>query len=372
MSVKETVLNKLEKNRGSYVSGEALAGRLGVSRAAIGKAVKSLRDDGYRIEAVTNKGYMIPSDSGSLTEDVVRRALPRELRSTDLFVYDVIDSTNLQARRLLLDETEASGRGLHGHGLPHGSVIIANQQTAGRGRLGRSFYSPKDGLYMSVIIRPDFDISRSGLITVAAAAAASRAIDEICGCRTEIKWVNDIYLNDRKISGILTEAATDFESGKIDSLIVGIGINTGDGAFPSGLEDYAGTLRMAGETGSEGSTAGSVPDAHAKAKLAALIISRLLEYAGQLSSDSGTNSGSGQTAAAGTAPEFLDYYRQRCMVLSKHISVYKGKYREDPTVEMGGTPALGIDIDDDGGLIVEYEDGSRETLATGEVSVRRL
>lgn len=330
MSVKESVLEALQNNKDSYLSGEELSGKLGVSRAAVCKAVKVLRSEGYDIDAVTNRGYMMPSDDTAISEAAVRNALPSSLRGMDLFVCDVLDSTNLEARRLVLGEKPCHAP----------AVVICRQQTAGRGRLGRSFFSPRDdGLYLSIVIRPDFDISRSSLVTVAAAAATSEAIDEVCGCSSQIKWVNDIYLHDKKVCGILTEATTDFETGQIDSLIIGIGINTSERSFPPELKDIAGSVSEEGLTG------------HEKALLAASVIEKTVRYTKDLAG-------------------FMDSYRSRSMILGKSITVYTGTYRKDPTQELGGRPAFALEIDDGGGLVVEYEDGTRQTLTSGEVSIR--
>ena len=328
MTVKESVLDALENHRDEYLSGEELSGKLGVSRAAVCKAVKALRAEGYDIDAVTNRGYMMPSDDSSMNVESVRNALPASLKDTNLYVYDVIDSTNLQARRIVLED-----------GVKSPVVVISGQQTAGRGRLGRSFYSPKDGLYLSIVIRPDFDMSRSNLVTVAAAAATSEAIDETCLCSTKIKWVNDIYLGDKKVCGILTEATTDFETGQIDSLIIGIGVNTSDKSFPPELKDIAGSISADGLSGRE------------KSLLAASIVEKVLRYTKHLDG-------------------FMDSYRSRSILLGKDITVYTGTYRKDPTQELGGRPARALGIDDEGGLMVEFEDGTRQTLRSGEVSIR--
>ena len=338
MTVKDSVLEALQNNKDSYLSGEELSGQLGVSRAAVCKAVKVLRGEGYEIDAVTNRGYMMPSDNTAISEAAVRSALPANLRSMDLFVCDVLDSTNLEARRLMLGEGAGSSGTSTSVRTP--AVVICRQQTAGRGRLGRSFFSPRDdGLYLSVVIRPDFDISRSSLVTVAAAAATSEAIDEICGCKSQIKWVNDIYLEGKKVCGILTEATTDFETGQIDSLIIGIGINTSERSFPPELKDIAGSVSKDGLSG------------HEKALLAAAVIEKVVRYTKDLSG-------------------FMDSYRSRSLILGKKITVYTGTYRKDPTLELGGRLAFAVEIDDGGGLVVEYEDGTRETLRSGEVSVR--
>ena len=330
MSVKDSVLIALQNNRDHYISGEELSGQLGVSRAAVSKAVKSLRSEGYEIDAVTNRGYMMPSEGTAISEEAVRNSLPAHLRDMSLYVYDVLDSTNLEARRIIADQgTKAAP-----------AVVLCRQQTAGRGRLGRSFFSPRDdGLYLSVVIKPDFDLSRASLVTVAAAAATSEAIDEICGCSSQIKWVNDIYLNGKKVCGILTEANTDFETGQIDSLVTGIGINTSEKSFPPELKDIAGSVSAEGLTGYE------------KGLLAAAVVERFIRYTKDLSG-------------------FMDSYRSRSMILGRRITVYTGAYRKDPTQELGGKPARALSINDDGGLVVEYEDGARETLRSGEVSIR--
>ena len=328
MTIKDSVLDALQNNRDHYISGEDLSGQLGVSRAAVYKAVKALRGEGYEIDAATNRGYMMPSEGTAVSEEAVRNALPADLRSMNLFVYDVIDSTNLEARRLILDESANAP-----------AVIIARQQTAGRGRLGRGFYSPRDGLYLSIVIKPDFDISRSSMVTIAAAAATSEAIDALCNCSTEIKWVNDIYLNEKKVCGILTEATTDFETGQIDSLIIGIGVNTSEKSFPLELDGIAGSISKEGLDGYE------------KSLLAASITEKVLRYTKDLSG-------------------FMDSYRSRSMVIGREITVYTGAYRKDPTQELGGRSAFAVEIDDFGRLVVEYEDGTRQALTSGEVSIR--
>ena len=332
MAVKDAVLEALRHNRDNYISGEELSRELGVSRAAVSKAVKALRSAGYEIEAVTNRGYMMPSDDIAISEASVRNTLPASLRDMGVYVYDILDSTNLQARRIVVGEGDSSAKATP-------AVVIARQQTAGRGRLGRGFYSPRDGLYLSIVIKPDFDISRSSLVTVAAAAATSEAIDEVCGCASQIKWVNDIFLNGKKVCGILTEAITDFETGQIEYLITGIGINTSEKSFPAELREIAGSVSEDGLSG------------HEKALLAAAVVERFLRYTKDLSG-------------------FMDSYRSRSMVIGKDITVYTGTYRKDPTQELGGRPARALGIGDDGALEVIYTDGTRERLRSGEVSIR--
>lgn len=344
MAIKDSILKTLTESRGSYISGEELSASLDVSRAAVWKAIKTLRDEGYSIEAVTNKGYRMPPAGDAITEASIRYALPPELRSSKCFFYDTIDSTNMQAKRLLLSEEIQSG-----------SAIFANHQTAGRGRLGRGFFSPENGIYLSVIIKPDFDISRSVLVTVAAAAAVAKAIEDVCSQDARIKWVNDIYVDSSKVCGILTEAVTDFESGQIESLVIGIGINTSTEGFPEELKGIAGAVDL-----ERAAATGNIPaSTNAKSLLAAEVVRLTVEYTSQIAK-----------ASPGDAPAFLDIYREKSMIIGRDIHVFKGAYRADPTSELNGIPAKAVGIDNDGGLQVVYENGTEETLTTGEVTIR--
>ena len=324
MSNKDQVLKALQKSKSEYISGEQLSERLGVSRAMVWKCVRALRQEGYQIDAVTNRGYALREDFGLGTTLT-------GCAKADFFVYDEIDSTNLQAKRLILDGQAR-----------HGSVAFAHRQTAGRGRLGRNFHSPKNGIYLSIVIHPDFDMSRSVLVTVAAAAAVAEAIDQVCGVETQVKWVNDIFVEGRKVCGILTEATTDFETGAIDNLIIGIGVNTSVRGFPKELRGVAGAVPLGG--------------ADAKAELVEKIVEKTLENVEQIGEE--------------MVPDFMKTYRQKSLLIGKDIMVFKGAYRKDPQSELGGIRAKATGIDDAGGLRVRYEDGKRETLTTGEVSVR--
>ena len=332
MTVKESVLQALTENEGKYFSGGKLADDLGVSRAAVWKAVKALQEEGYRIDSVTGRGYCLTKERAPLTEEGIRQTLPLRYRDNGIYVYDVIDSTNTRARQIAADPSEAKAP-------LHGSTVIALQQTAGKGRLGRSFFSPKEGVYLSIIVKPDLDLSRSVLVTVATAAAVAEAIDAVCGQqeRAMIKWVNDVYLEGKKVCGILTEGIMDFESGQIDHLVIGIGVNTNLEGFPEDL------LRVAG----------AVEGDYSRSALAAEIITRVLDYVGDID-----------------ARKFMDSYRDRSLLIGRQIRVFKGVYRADPEKDLTGIPATVLGIDEDGGLQVIYADGSRETLTTGEVTVR--
>ncbi len=322
MSVKEQVLKALETHKGETLSGEALAESMGVSRAAIHKAIKALRLEGYRIDAVTNKGYQLPASSDMLSAQGIEACLSPDLRNLPIHVYKTVDSTNNAAKKLALE------------GAPHGTTVLALHQSKGKGRLGRTFFSPANaGLYMSVLLEPMFDMGQSILVTTAASVAIVRAIEKVCGMKAQIKWVNDIYANGKKICGILTEAMTDFETGQIQHLILGIGINCSTKDFPEDLLQIAGAL--------EGD--------FSKNQLAAEILNQLMPLMNHLESES-----------------FIDDYKARSMVIGKEIKVYKGGY----DAKSPGRTARAMGIDEKGGLQVLYADGSRETLSTGEISIR--
>lgn len=325
MSTKDLVLDALMENRGSFLSGEELSNELGVSRTAVWKAINALRRDGYEIDAVTNKGYLLKDSPSRMDADTVYSHLPPEYRDITVEYHDDIDSTNIRAKKLAAD------------GAPHGTVVIAGKQTQGRGRLGRSFFSPSEGLYMSIIVRPAAGKGNAMLVTSAAAVAVAEAIEHVSDLDARIKWVNDIYADGKKVCGILTEGVSDLETGSIEYMVIGIGINTSTEGFPDEL------LK----------TAGAVSGAYSRAELAANVIWRTLLY----SSDT-----------KGSA--FMDAYRKRSLLTGKEVTVYKGRYKVNPEDEIPGVRARVLDIDDDGGLVVLYADGTQEKLISGEVSLR--
>jgi BirA family biotin operon repressor/biotin-[acetyl-CoA-carboxylase] ligase len=320
MSVRQALLLIFEKNRDVCISGSELAAELSVSRAAVWKAVKSLCAEGYRIQAVPHKGYRLLSGTDILSEEGIRLRLLPEYKDIRIVPEKVTASTNTDAKALALA------------GAPHGTLVIAEEQSAGRGRMGRAFYSPKEsGIYMSLVLRPELLLPDAVLLTTAAAVAVSRAIETVTGKTTGIKWVNDIFYRGRKAGGILTEVVSGVESGTVESAVVGIGVNFRQTSLPAELQEVAGSL-FSGQTGVTRNV------------LAAEIVNRLLGIT---------------DALPDTA--FLDEYRRRSIVLGKDI-----RYLEQGT----WNPAKALAIDDRGGLIVERPDGSLKTLVSGEVSVR--
>lgn len=326
MSTKNQIFRLLMENRGKSVSGQTIGTTLGISRAAVWKGITALRKDGYPIEAITNKGYCLSGTEDYLSAEEISAMLDSNGPTLEIRVFDTLDSSNKTAKEVALTEPN------------HSIVILANEQTAGRGRLGRSFYSPENaGLYMSILFRPAFDMSQSILITTAAAVAVVRAIEKLSPVELSIKWVNDIYLNEKKICGILTEAISDFETGRIGYVVLGIGVNCFDVAYPEELSGIAGSLG----------------GGFSRNQLAAEIINQWNALLPGI-----------ETRA------FLDEYRQKSSVLGKEIFIFPAGDRENE-----GILAQTLSIDDDGGLVVRYLAGPKfgltETLSGGEVSIRK-
>lgn len=232
MSTKSRLLELLEQEKGSYLSGEMLAEKLQVSRTAVWKAIQSLRQEGYEIQAVTNKGYALDKASDVLSSEAIRCGL--EHPEVTVQVFRDIPSTSQAMKQMALDG-----------GLSHGSVVAANEQTRGKGRKGRKFYSPKDsGLYLSVLLYPKKTVKESLELTAEAAVAVCRAVEKCCNISLGIKWVNDLYLEEKKVCGILTEAVADFETGDIEFAVIGIGLNLKlpKGGFPEEIQEKAGAV----------------------------------------------------------------------------------------------------------------------------------
>lgn len=230
MRVKEQLIQILEENRNTTISGQALADQLHVTRSAIWKAMELIKKEGYAIQATPNKGYTLLENSDVLSVPGIQHYLQRDI---DIFIYDSLPSTNTAMKRLAIDNGK------------HCSVILANEQTAGRGRFDRSFYSPLNkGIYMSILVKQKKKFQHSTRITLQTAVALTRAIETLYGIKTQIKWVNDIYYHGKKLCGILSEAISDFESGMIESIIVGIGINVSTTLddFPKELQNTATSL----------------------------------------------------------------------------------------------------------------------------------
>lgn len=324
MSSLSAVLSHLERNRGVYLSGEAIAATLQISRSAVWKSINTLRAQGYAIEAVPRLGYRLEADSDILSAEAIRSFLPDSMQDIPLFVAEKCSSTNQLAKRSALD------------GVSHGAAFLSDSQDSGRGRYGRSFFSPSEtGLYLSIVLDPGrYCFPGTAMITSFAAVAVCEAIEALCPCRLRVKWVNDILLSEKKIAGILTEGISDLETGRLSAIVLGIGINVypPKGGFPPELANTAGWLS-------------DTPIPGGRNHLAAQILTRLA------------------APSDASLTDFLPRYRQRLAMLGSDIEVMS-------TTEHYFATAL--DVDAEAGLVVRRQDGSLATLRSGEIRVRAV
>lgn len=319
MKAKQEVFVLLQNKKGIYLSGEELAGRLGISRNAVWKAISALREEGHKIDAVTKRGYCLLETAGQVNEGEICGALAKDGVITSVEVLEETDSTNRVAK-------EAAVRGAE-----EGSLFVAKRQSMGKGRMGRSFFSPDGGIYMSVVLRPKIPAERAVLITTCAAVAVARAIENETGLQTGIKWVNDIFIGKRKVCGILTEAGLDFESGMPEYVILGIGINVEQQSVPEELKDIVGCLKS------------YTKEPLSKSRLVAAVwneFSTLYKKLGDAT--------------------YMKEYKERSVLLGREVTVVSSE---------GNYSALVRDIDGEGHLIIE-RDTRIEKLSSGEVSVR--
>ena len=323
--LKEEVLSML-LNAQEPVSGEGICKTLGVTRAAVWKTIDQLRQEGYGIDAAPKRGYTLASVPDRLDTALVRAHLSGHPWQTLVTAVPSVDSTNNACKRLAAE------------GAPDGTAILTGCQTAGRGRRGRTFVSPPGGLYFSVILRPHAKPEALMHLTAMAAVAAARAVFAVSGVYPDIKWTNDLVLGGKKLCGILTELTVEAETGTVDSIVAGIGVNVRQRPedFPPELRAIAGSVRS--ETGLEIS----------RARLAAEMVRALDQMYLDWQRD---------------PRAYLDDYRARCVTVGRPVRVVRG---ED--VRTGFAEA----VDDDFALVVRWPDGTRETVTGGDVSVRGL
>lgn len=318
---KDKVLAYLENNKGDFVSGGKIARDIDVSRNTVWKAIRSLLAAGYAIESVTGKGYRLKSESSVLSAASLMRYIERPEIAVEY--HESIDSTNSRAKTLAEE------------GAPEGTLIVAGEQTAGRGRQGRAFFSPGGtGVYFTLLLRPRFSMNDAALITTYAACCVADAIDECIGCTASIKWVNDVFVNGRKVSGILTEASFGAEDMRLSYVIVGIGINVmhpKDG-FADGADAIAGAL-----------TDLDADEGDLRARLVAVTVNRFMEHYHDI-----------------PRKPHLDDYRKRSLLTGKNVHVFEGNEEFDATV---------LGIEDDFSLRVRLDDKSTRSLVGGDVHI---
>lgn len=229
---KYKILEILRNREGEYISGEILSEQLNISRTAVWKGIHSLKEKGYKIEGINNKGYRFLEDAAdNISKYEIEKKLADNKLWNNVYCFETIDSTNNYAKKDI-------------EKLFHGDIIIADEQLKGRGRMDKVFYSPKEsGIYMTFILKENIFPDSIKLLSLGISNAVCRAIEEETGIIPELTW-NDIRVGEKKVCGILTEYSVEVETGKAEYLIVGIGINVNNTEFPKELRDKVTSLRI--------------------------------------------------------------------------------------------------------------------------------
>lgn len=323
--MKTKILRMLKANDG-YVSGQMLCDTFGVSRTAVWKVINQLKEEGYEIEAVSKKGYRMVNVPDILSKEEIESQMETKWAGKTVVYFDEIDSTNTRAKFL----TE--------EGAVHGTLIVAEQQNAGKGRRGRSWTSPKgSGIWMTLILKPDILPQSASMVTLIAALAIAKSIKKRYDLDAKIKWPNDIVLNGKKVCGILTEMSSDIET--INYIIIGIGINANTKTFPADIRDKATSI--------------SIEKQNENIARSSLIADIMKEMEDLLDTFFETEN----------LIFMKEEYENYLINIDKEVRIL------EPKSEYTGT-ALGIE--EDGDLIVKLEDGTIKKVMSGEVSVRGI
>lgn len=324
--LKEDILQLLKAGKDTYLSGQRISAQLGVSRAAVWKAVEALRKDGYGIDSRSNCGYRLVRVPDVMTQEALSDIGTRQVGRKVLY-YDRLDSTNNEIKRLSIDQVE------------NGLAVIADCQTGGRGRRGRSFLSPAGkGLYLSVLMQPHCSVEELSMLTAWSAVALCRAVERACGVRPGIKWPNDLVMQNRKLCGVLTELELEAETGLPRYVIVGIGTNV---------------LQTEADFGPEvAPIAISLEQALGQAPARTALAKEILRAMDDLYRDFPQEKA-----------QYLEQYRRDCLTLGRPVTVLRPS---------GARNGFATGINEDFSLTVRWEDGTEEALSAGEVSVRGL
>lgn len=321
----KTKILTLLRESDSYQSGQEICKKFGVSRTAVWKAINQLKDEGYVIEAVPNKGYYLKECPDVITYSEVKSILTTKWVAQDLYCFNEIDSTNTKAKQLA-DE-----------GAKHGTLVVANLQTGGKGRRGRVWESPiNTGIFMSLVLKPNINPSHASMLTLVMALAVQKACEEVTHAECMIKWPNDIVLNAKKICGILTELSTEMDY--INHVVIGIGINANMDSFPEELKEKATSIKI--ENGEKINRA--------------QLINRIMfhfeeEYAIFMKNQN--------------LEEQIDSYNQVLANCEKEVVVMESSQSYN---------GIAHGINCKGELLVEKKDGTTTCVYAGEVSVRGI
>ena len=323
-STKTRILKKLLETDG-YLSGQDLCEQLGVSRTAVWKYMKQLKEEGYEIEAVQNKGYCLKDVPDVLGESEIKSRLHTRWAGQTLYYYDEIDSTNTQIKRLAEEDA------------PHGTLAVADYQSRGKGRRGRAWDSPHgSAIYMSILFRPEIRPDRASMLTLVIGLSVTQAIRSNLGLQAQIKWPNDVVLNGKKLVGILTEMSTEVDY--INYVVIGVGINVNQKVFDEELKEKATSLMI--ETGAP---------VKRSALIAAVMKHFEINYA--LFMENGDLSG------------LQESYNEMLVNRGKEVRIL------EPGNEYN---AHAYGINETGELIVRTQKGEEKHIFAGEVSVRGI
>lgn len=316
------ILELLRRQEG-FLSGEDIGRELSITRAAVWKGIKKLREEGYEIEAVTNRGYRLTNPETMYNKRELEQGLKTKTMGQSIYFYEETDTTNNRARELALE------------GAPEGTLVVAEKQTAGRGRRGKVWESPLGtGIWMSLVLRPQIMPAEASVLTLLCGLATAEAIEAETGLSAGIKWPNDILINGKKAVGILTEM--DCEMSEVHFVIPGIGINVNTASFPPEIAEIATSLYLeCGKTVS-------------RRRLVHKVLERLEEHYETF-------------LRTGSFAAMLEDYRKHCITLGKEVHV------------LGREPffAEALDITLEGELLVRRADnGKEEVVFSGEVSIR--
>lgn len=318
---------KMLKEADDYISGQQLCEQFQVSRTAVWKVINQLKEEGYQVEAVRNKGYRIMESPDVLTREELSVQIGDTTRwaGQEMICFAKTDSTNVQAKKL--GESGAA----------HGTLVVAEQQTAGRGRRGRGWESPAgSSIYMSLLLRPEFLPTKAPMLTIVMAYSVVAALREQTGLDFQIKWPNDIVLNGKKVVGILTEMSTEIEY--INHVVIGVGINVNTEFFPEEICETATSIRL--ESGKTWRRAG-------------LIAAILRQFEAQYE----------RFLNEGNLSYLRDAYNAVLVNCNREVRILGDR---------DGYQAVALGIDDKGELLVRKEDGTEMTVYAGEVSVRGI
>ncbi len=317
--VKNEVLKIFLQNQNEIITGGNLAKNLNVSRNAVWKSINALKKQGYDIESIKNVGYRLNISNDLIEETLIRKNLKTKVLGKKIEIFKTIDSTNTYLKK---------------GSFINGAVVVANHQSKGRGRRGRVFISNENkGIYMSFILNHSIDIEKISLITISVAVAVSRALKKICNVDVDLKWINDIFYNKKKLGGILTEGVISIEENKLTKLIIGIGLNTN--IVSEEIENIAISIEDI------------IKNKNYKNDLISEILNSFEEiFFNNLLEDN--------------MEEILGEYKKKLFVIGQKVDVIGSEIYE----------AKVLDINKKGELIVEDKKGNINILNSGEISIK--